>query len=450
MDKKPIKVSSNNSGGKIPIKVSENEIKKRKITNNKSIFVILAIVVSIFILAFIIIFFSKPSIEEVKDSVVMLEVYNDNYELIATGSGFCAYKSNYIVTNFHVIEGAYSINIITDDNKSYSANKVLIFDIENDLALLSADIELAPIEFGNVSDLKSGEKITAIGSPLGELNTVSAGIISNATNKRGIQISASISHGSSGGVLLNDRNKLIGITYASLSNGQNLNYAISIDYLKKMYNAYKDNNFYTIQENYIESCMYSDNIISFDGCVGNIGNYYSVESFKNLYQSTDYQTRFNYVMSNNSWRDVYDNVIESDRELMLTYYESLLDIEFDKNPNNISTAIKNWNVNDFMINLGILQEYELAFILVDLDNYSSDNAKFNRVEEYPLSAAQKTLILYLIGDRNWNIIHKDNKQDIFDFFNNKGYSTRDLGAILESLGYEVVYEIDGTLTAYWR
>lgn len=451
--KKPIKISPNNSSGKTPNKVEklniekgENETKK----NNKNIFIIIGIIVGIILLSIILNVFSKPSIEKIKDSVVMLEVYNDDNELIATGSGFCAYKSDYIVTNFHVIEGAYKIKIITDDNESYSVNKILIFDPTNDLALLSANVELEPIEFGSVSDLKAGEKVTVIGSPLGELNTVSEGIISNATNKRGIQISAAISHGSSGGVLLNDKNKLIGITYATLSNGQNLNYAISIDYLKEMYSAYKDKDFYTIKGSYIESCMNSDDIISFEGCIGSYDDYYSVDSFKTLYEATDHQSRYDYAMSNNYWDDVYDDVVESDRELMLSYYETLLETEFDKNPSNISTAIKNWNVNDFMINLGVLQEHELAFVLVDLDNFSSDNAKFDRVEEYDLSAAQKTLILYLIGDRDWNIIHKDNKGDVFDYFDEKGYSTRDLGAILETLGYDVVYENDGTLTAYWR
>ena len=440
--KKPIKILKNDSS--INFSISSNH------SNNKNIFMIIGIIVVITLFIFVFIFLSKPSIEKIKDSVVMIEVYNDANELIATGSGFCAFKSDYIVTNFHVIEGAYKIRIITDNDESYSVDKVLIFDSINDLALLSANIKLDPIKFGNVSDLKAGEKVTAIGSPLGELNTVSEGIISNASNKRGIQISASISHGSSGGVLLNNRNKAIGITYATLSDGQNLNYAISIDYLIEMYNAYKNNDFYKIKANDIEGCMNSTDIISFDGCNGSYYNYYSVDSFQSLYNLTSHQSRFDYEMSNNYWQDVYADVIKSDRELMLSYYELLLKTNFDKRPNNISTAIKNWNVNDFMINLGILEEHELAFILVDLDNYISDDAKFNRVEEYSLTAAQKTLILYLIGERDWNKIHTDNKGDVFDYFDKKGYSTRDLGAILETLGYDVVYSNDGTLTAYWR
>ena len=57
--------------------------------------------------------------------------------------------------------------------------------------------------------------------------------------------------------------------------------------------------------------------------------------------------------------------------------------------------------------------------------------------------------LYLIGEKGWNNIHTSNKKDIFDFFDEKGYSTKDFGSILKMLGYTVKYNSDGTLTAYW-
>ena len=64
-------------------------------------------------------------------------------------------------------------------------------------------------------------------------------------------------------------------------------------------------------------------------------------------------------------------------------------------------------------------------------------------------SAEKSLILYLIGDYNWSDISTKNKGDIFDYFKSKYSSTKVLGAILEILGYEVVYNNNGTLTAYW-
>ena len=99
--------------------------------------------------------------------------------------------------------------------------------------------------------------------------------------------------------------------------------------------------------------------------------------------------------------------------------------------------------------MSILDKYELALVKTDIDNYSGMNSQHNRVETYPLSAAQKSLILYLIGEKGWNNIHTSNKKDIFDFFDEKGYSTKDFGSILKMLGYTVKYNSDGTLTAYW-
>lgn len=446
--KKPIRIEKNIESKK-PIKVKkETSILKFNNYKNKKIVVIISLIV---ILLFTIILIPKlfmPSIEKIKDSVVMLEVYDDNGELLGTGSGFCVYKSNYIITNFHVIEGASSIVLITDDKESYDINEILIFDYENDLAILDADVNLKPLKLGNVSNLSAGDKVTAIGSPLGELNTVSTGIISNAENDRGIQITASISPGSSGGALFNKRNQLIGITYATLSNGQNLNYAISLDYLENLYSALKKNNFYLIEDEYYESCMSSYDGLSFEGCVGSTQDYYSPYNFDVFSKVTDLQERYNYELDNGSWGDVYYSLSNKDRKQAFSYYKELEEIYFCEHSCDVENDIKNWDVNEFMINLGVLNKKELAFVLTDIDNYNNDYSKFNRVEEYPLEAAEKALILYLIGDRKWNNIHVDNKEDIFNYFDQK-YGTEDLGAILELLGYEVRYNSDGTLTAWW-
>lgn len=454
--KKPIKVSSK-TNDKIENNLDKNSAKKPikvispKNDNNlnfKKIFKVGICVMCVIAVIIIVSSLTKPSIESLKNSVVMLEVYDDNGELLGTGSGFCAYKSNYIVTNFHVIEGANSIVVITDDKESYDVNEILIFDYENDLAILDAEVNLKPLKLGNVSNLSAGDKVTAIGSPLGELNTVSTGIISNAENDRGIQITASISPGSSGGALFNKRNQLIGITYATLSNGQNLNYAISLDYLEDLYSALKKNNFYLIEDEYYESCMLSYNGLSFDGCVGATHDYYSPYDFDVFSKVTNLQERYNYELDNGSWGEVYYDLSSKDRKQAFSYYKELEEIYFCEHSCDVENDIKNWDVNEFMINLGVLNKKELAFVLTDIDNYNNDYSKFNRVEEYPLEAAEKALILYLIGDRKWNNIHVDNKEDIFNYFDQK-YGTEDLGAILELLGYDVRYNSDGTLTAWW-
>ena len=97
----------------------------------------------------------------------------------------------------------------------------------------------------------------------------------------------------------------------------------------------------------------------------------------------------------------------------------------------------------------MLNRYEYAITVVDLSNYYDNDSIFNNVNDnYPLEAAEKSLILYLIGNHEWSEIHTDNKEDIFDYFDAR-YWTDDFGAILEMLGYEVEYNSDGTLTAYW-
>ena len=93
-----------------------------KRSNPKKKLFVCMVVMLLFIVSAIslhVLFDKNQNIEKIKDSVVMIEVYNDTGDLEATGSGFCAYRNNWIVTNFHVIEGAKKIVII--DNLLYSA-----------------------------------------------------------------------------------------------------------------------------------------------------------------------------------------------------------------------------------------------------------------------------------------------------------------------------------------
>ena len=449
--KKPIKIEK----GKKTIQIKKNKFIDReflltKFSNKRSLIISIGLIMIVLIVWLFITNLFVPSVENVKDSVVMIEVYDKSGEKIGTGSGFCIYKSNYIATNFHVIEGAYYLKIITDDNKYYNVNDVLIFDAENDLALLETNVKLKPLKLGT-NNIKAGDKITAIGSPKGQLNTVSTGIISNADNDKYLRFTAPISPGSSGGVLLNKKNKVVGITSAIYNSidAQNINYAVSLEYLKDMYKAYKKNEYHTIQDEVSEGCMNnSNNITSFKSCTESSYNYYGVESFNTLFETTNGANRFSYAMSVGDWSEVYADSNDSVRNDAVAYYKELKKKKFCRDNCNIEQQIDDWDTTEFMINLDILEEDELAFVIADLKNYNSNDDKFYRVEEYPLDAYQKTLILYLIGDRSWNIIHKDNKEDIFNYFD-ENYNTEDLGAILELLGYRIEYNTDGTLTAWW-
>lgn len=181
-------------------------------------------------------FFSDDpvAIETASESVVMLNCYDKSGELYASGSGFALIEKGIIVTNYHVIEeNVYSIEVNTETGASYDIKSIVAMDKENDIAILrcAGTPNLALLSAGDTSELKKGEKVVAIGSPLGLINTVSTGVFSGYIDNSLLQFTASISHGSSGGALFDDRGKVLGITFASLEDGQNLNLAIPIEYV---------------------------------------------------------------------------------------------------------------------------------------------------------------------------------------------------------------------------
>ncbi len=131
-------------------------------------------------------------------------------------------NTGYIVTNFHVIEGAERIGIKMNDGRAYEA-KLIGRDAPTDIALLTLEAPgLIPIRLGGRKPLEVGDLVLAIGSPLGLESTATLGMISNLfrssvhyRNYEGyIQHDASINPGNSGGALLNTEGELIGINTA--------------------------------------------------------------------------------------------------------------------------------------------------------------------------------------------------------------------------------------------
>lgn len=147
-----------------------------------------------------------------------------------TGSGFVIDKDGYILTNYHVVEGADKISVrFHGDPQAYPA-KLVGSAPPLDLALLKVDVpdksKLRPIPLGDSDSLKVGQKAVAIGNPFGLEFTVTEGIISairtnpgaeNALIPRLIQTDAAINPGNSGGPLLNSRGEVIGINAAIIN-----------------------------------------------------------------------------------------------------------------------------------------------------------------------------------------------------------------------------------------
>ncbi len=183
---------------------------------------------------------SDNVVEKLSKSVVLLEVYDDENEMVTIGSGYFIYNDKTIVTNYHVVEDAYMIIAISDDNRKFKINTIIEYDEEKDIALLKCDEStgVSHIPFAEMDELKRGQEVIAIGSPLGIQNTVSTGVISSFDNENDvmkIHTTAPISSGSSGGLLATKDGKAIGITSASYIEGQNLNIAIDIREIIKLY-----------------------------------------------------------------------------------------------------------------------------------------------------------------------------------------------------------------------
>lgn len=181
------------------------------------------------------------AIEQASKSVVMLTCFDKDGEPYATGSGFAVFEDGVIVTNYHVIEQeVYRVKAQTEGGVSFECPTVLAFDADKDIAILKADrkTDLALLPVGSANGLQKGAKVVAIGSPLGLINSVSTGVFSGYVEDNAgsvLQFTAPISHGSSGGALFNDAGEVIGITFASLTEGQSLNLGVPIDDVKALY-----------------------------------------------------------------------------------------------------------------------------------------------------------------------------------------------------------------------
>lgn len=163
--------------------------------------------------------------------------YDQNGAKYALGTGFVISADGKIVTNYHVIKGAYSADITINDIK-YSVISVLAYDPNIDLAILK--IDASGLIAATICKLPVGvgSTVYAIGSSRGMTNTYSQGIVTYANRivngVSHVQHDASITHGNSGGPLINIYGEVIGINTWVFSDSQNLNFAIFVDELDNL------------------------------------------------------------------------------------------------------------------------------------------------------------------------------------------------------------------------
>ena len=175
--------------------------------------------------------------KQYSSGVFPITVYDMEKEKIGSGSGFFIESDCTLVTNYHVIADAHSATVKLSTGEEKPIVKVLDYDMEKDIAILKIEGSgYTALPLGDSSAISSGQKVFAIGSPMGLENSISDGIVSNPYREEigGIQITASISPGSSGGALFNDKGQVIGVTFGGISNGQNLNFAVPINDVKSL------------------------------------------------------------------------------------------------------------------------------------------------------------------------------------------------------------------------
>ena len=141
---------------------------------------------------------------------------------VGEGSGFILSADGIVMTNAHVVKGADEVLVKLTDKREFKA-KVLGVDERTDVAILKIEARALPfVRVGDVSKLRVGEWVIAIGAPFGLENTVTAGIVSAKQRDTGqylrfIQTDVAINPGNSGGPLINMRGEVVGINSQILS-----------------------------------------------------------------------------------------------------------------------------------------------------------------------------------------------------------------------------------------
>lgn len=153
-------------------------------------------------------------------------IFGQQTQTASSGSGFIITEDGYVVTNYHVVSGASSVQVTLYNGDTYDAT-VIGGDSDYDVAVLKINASgLQPVTLGESADVNVGDTVLAIGNPLGELTfSMSQGIVSScdrAINVDGtpfnmIQVDCSINPGNSGGPLVNLYGEVVGIVSAKYS-----------------------------------------------------------------------------------------------------------------------------------------------------------------------------------------------------------------------------------------
>ncbi len=170
--------------------------------------------------------------EKVSPAMMILKTYDSDSTLYASGSAVAIGDSGIVFTNMHIFKDAKWMELVSG-SVNIRDIKIVGFEPDRDILILKIPAGIIPgIKAANSDSVRVGEPVYAIGNPLGFTNTFSNGILSGVRyiDDKQIQFTASISPGSSGGALVNSKGELIGITALTYNRGQNLNFAVPVNY----------------------------------------------------------------------------------------------------------------------------------------------------------------------------------------------------------------------------
>jgi S1-C subfamily serine protease len=168
---------------------------------------------------------ASPAVANIRTKTTEYDFFMDPVPVEGAGSGFVMDPRGYILTNYHVVEGAQSIEVVLGDQSRYTA-KFIGADQRNDVALVKVEPKgkLVAMPLGDSGAIQVGQKVLAIGNPFGFQSTLTTGVVSAIGRTvqtsqatfidEAIQTDAAINRGNSGGPLINTHGEVIGINSA--------------------------------------------------------------------------------------------------------------------------------------------------------------------------------------------------------------------------------------------
>lgn len=175
---------------------------------------------------------------EQSKAVVIIEALDERGSVMGQGSGFIVTPQGAVVTNLHVVQGATSLRVKLPGGDAYKTADLVDVDDAKDIAIVKVKgFKLPAVTLGDSDKAETGEAVIAISSPEGLVNSISTGVISGVRRfdtHRVFQITAPIGQGSSGGALFNSSGEVIGVITYLFKSGQNINFAVPINYARGM------------------------------------------------------------------------------------------------------------------------------------------------------------------------------------------------------------------------